>query len=313
MKKRIRLGIGLCSLLLAISCTALFSGCSRIQEFLPSSSSPSSTASTTAAARDDAQIYYLDVGQADCQFIELPSGETILIDAGDRGTADELPGYLRELGVTDIDILIATHPHADHIGGMADVVENFDIGKIYMPKVADSQIPTTKTYENLLQAVQDKGLQITQAQGGMTILEQDGTKLEFFSPNREEYSDLNDYSIVTKLTYGDTSFLFTGDAEEEPEQDMLSRSAYDLSSTVLKMGHHGSSTSSTEAFLDAVNPQIAIISCGQDNDYGHPHEETLEKLQDRQITTYRTDEQGTILATTNGQTVEIETGLPSVG
>ena len=140
MKKRIRLGIGLCSLLLAISCTALFSGCSRIQEFLPSSSSPSSTASTTAAARDDAQIYYLDVGQADCQLIELPSGETILIDAGDRGTADELPGYLRELGVTDIDILIATHPHADHIGGMADVVENFDIGKIYMPKV-----PTAKS------------------------------------------------------------------------------------------------------------------------------------------------------------------------
>lgn len=219
--------------------------------------------------------------------------------------------YLEQLGVEQIDTLIATHPHEDHIGGMDEVVNAFPIGDVYLPKVADSQTPTTRTYERLLEAIADKGLSITPGRGGMTILDDDGIKLEFLAPNADSYADLNSYSIVAKLTCGQKSFLFTGDAEADSEEEML-HAGYDLRSDVLKCGHHGSSTSTSAAFLQAVQPTYAVISCGVDNDYGHPHRETLDKLNDAGVQIYRTDEQDTILAVCDGTDVTFQTGLGSL-
>ncbi len=198
-------------------------------------------------------VYFIDVGQGDCELIRTPDGQNILIDAGTNATGDKLVQYLEQLGVEQIDTLIATHPHEDHIGGMDEVVNAFPIGDVYLPKVADSQTPTTRTYERLLEAIADKGLSITPGCGGMTILDDDGIKLEFLAPNADSYADLNSYSIVAKLTCGQKSFLFTGDAEADSEEEML-HAGYDLRSDVLKCGHHGSSTSTSAAFLQAVQP-----------------------------------------------------------
>lgn len=267
--------------------------------------------SNSSTSSDQAQIYYLDVGQGDCELICLPTGETILIDAGLKSGGDRLTAYLKEVGVDKIDILIATHPHADHIGGMEKVIQNFEIGEIYMPKVADDQVPTTATYTKLLEAIQAKGMKINQAKAGTTIFSNDNATLEILAPNNSEYKDLNNYSIVTKLTYGNNRFLFTGDAEKESENEMLSK-GYDLSCDILKLGHHGSSTSTTNKFLTAASPAVAIVSCGKDNDYGHPHKEIMNKLNNNHITVYRTDSDGTILAQTDGNTYSITTDLKSV-
>ena len=256
-------------------------------------------------------VYFIDVGQGDCELIRTPDGQNILIDAGTNATGDKLVQYLEQLGVEQIDTLIATHPHEDHIGGMDEVVNAFPIGDVYLPKVADSQTPTTRTYERLLDAIADKGLSITPGRGGMTILDDDGIKLEFLAPNADSYADLNSYSIVAKLTCGQKSFLFTADAEADSEEEML-HAGYDLRSDVLKCGHHGSSTSTSAAFLQAVQPTYAVISCGVDNDYGHPHRETLDKLNDAGVQIYRTDEQDTILAVCDGTDVTFQTGLGSL-
>ena len=256
-------------------------------------------------------VYFIDVGQGDCELIRTPDGQNILIDAGTNATGDKLVQYLEQLGVEQIDTLIATHPHEDHIGGMDEVVNAFPIGDVYLPKVADSQTPTTRTYERLLDAIADKGLSITPGRGGMTILDDDGIKLEFLAPNADSYADLNSYSIVAKLTCGQKSFLFTGDAESDSEEEML-HAGYDLRSDVLKCGHHGSSTSTSAAFLQAVQPTYAVISCGVGNDYGHPHRETLDKLNDAGVQIYRTDEQDTILAVCDGTDVTFQTGLGSL-
>ncbi|WP_195465265.1 ComEC/Rec2 family competence protein [Faecalispora jeddahensis] len=255
-------------------------------------------------------VYYLDVGQGDSELICLPTGENILIDAGLSEGADQLTTYLGQLGVRKIDYLIATHPHADHIGGMAKVISNLEIGKIYVPKVADSQVPTTRVYENMLDAVEKKGLRLTQGKAGMTVLEQDNTRLEFLAPVEDEYNDLNNYSIVAKLTFGQRTFLFTGDAEKESEQQMVKKYADSLRSDVLKVCHHGSSSSSSVGFLKAVAPKYAIISCGKDNDYGHPNKEVFTRLANVGAEVYRTDEQGTILVSSDGTDLTVKTGLP---
>ena len=258
----------------------------------------------------DISVYYLDVGQGDSELIRLPTGENILIDAGLSDGAEHLTAYLEQLGVHKIDYLIATHPHADHIGGMAKVISELEIGKIYLPKVADDQVPTTRVYENMLDAVKKKGLRLTQGKAGMTVLEQDNARLEFLAPAKDEYNDLNNYSIVAKLTFGKRTFLFTGDAEKESEQQMVKKYGDSLRSDVLKVGHHGSSSSTTAGFLKAVSPQYAIISCGKDNDYGHPHKEILSRLSAAKVKVYRTDEQETILVSSDGTDLTVKTGLP---
>lgn len=312
MKKKLFAGVLGAVLLLA--CAIVFTGCDLKNTLSPQESSQPSASQTTPAtpAGKTADVYYLDVGQADSQLIRLPDGTNILIDAGDRGTANQIVPYLKNLGVKKIDLLIATHPHADHIGGMANVINGLEIGKIYLPRVDDSQTPTTKTYENMLKAISDKNLKMTQAKAGMTVYEADGAKVEFLAPNSKKYDDLNNYSIVTKLTYGNTSFLFTGDAESESESEIVRNYPDSLACDVLKLGHHGSSTSSSDRFLEIVQPRYAVISCGVDNDYGHPHREIVNKMDDFQVLTYRTDTQGTIRAVSDGSTVTLTAKQPSV-
>lgn len=258
------------------------------------------------ASQDDAgtikssklTVSFIDVGQGDSIFIQAPSGKTMLIDAGTPEMGSKVVDYIKSQGINKIDIIIATHPHSDHIGGLPAVIKNFEIGKIYAPKVTH----TTKTYENFLNAVKDKGLKIIAAKAGMDLDLGEGITAKMLAPNSEEYNNLNNYSVVVKVTYKNNSFLFTGDAEEESEQEMLAK-GYDLKADVLKVGHHGSNTSTTPAFLKAVNPKYAVISVGKNNTYGHPHKEVMERLKSLNITVYRTDECGTVVAVSNGRTI----------
>lgn len=264
----------------------------------------------------EAKIWYLDVGQADSMLLQLPNGnewEYVLIDAGTGQTEEALVSWLQEQGVTDITAVIATHPHEDHIGGMDAVLEAIPVESLYMPEVKESLTPTTRCYEQMLDAAEAQQVQAVKGQSGVTVYEEDGVKLELVGPEpQKEYDDLNEYSLVAKLTVGGESFLFTGDSSEQAEADMI-EAGEDLKADVLKIGHHGSSTATTKAFLQAVNPQVAVISCGKDNSYGHPHEETMQRLQEKAMTIYRTDEDGTILATCDGTSIEWQTGLPSIG
>lgn len=264
----------------------------------------------------EAKIWYLDVGQADSMLLQLPNGnewDYVLIDAGTGQTEEALVSWLQEQGVTDIAAVIATHPHEDHIGGMDAVLEAIPVESLYMPEVKESLTPTTRCYEQMLDAAEAQQVQAVKGQSGVTVYEEDGVKLELVGPEpQKEYDDLNEYSLVAKLTVGEKSFLFTGDSSEQAEADMI-EAGEDLKADVLKIGHHGSSTATTEAFLQAVNPQVAVISCGKDNSYGHPHEETMQRLQEKAMTIYRTDEDGTILATCDGTSIEWQTGLPSIG
>ena len=245
---------------------------------------------------DNIVVHFLDVGQGDSEFIELPGGKCMLIDAGTPEYSQTVIESINSYGYSSIDYLVATHPHADHIGGMSDVVERFDIGEIYMPKVFAS----TKAFENLLNAISDKDLKISTAKAGVEVYSDSFLKMEFLAPVGNSYDDLNNSSAVLKISCGSNSFLFTGDAEELSEKEMLKNNYTSLDADVLKVGHHGSDSSSTYDFLNAVSPKYAAISCGVDNSYGHPHKETLESLDKAGVETYRTDKQGTITITCDG-------------
>ena len=216
-------------------------------------------------------ISYMDVGQGDAAYIKV-NGNDILIDAGPRSNSKELLEQLKAKNIDDFELVIATHPHEDHIGGMVDVFKEYEVKAFYSPKITH----TTKTYENLVKAVKDEGLKTKELKGGMVIDLGEGTKFEVFTPQKSEYEELNDYSPIMKLSFGDTSYLFTGDAEKLAEEEALAKYKNSLDSDVIKFGHHGSSSSSSNAFIEAVSPKYGIISCAKDNKYGHPHRETLD-------------------------------------
>lgn len=261
------------------------------------------------------QVYYLDVGQGDSELIRIP-GETgyfnMLIDTGEYGYADGLTEYLRGLGVERIDALVCSHPHTDHMGCMARIIQRFDIGAVYMPLLPEDRTPTTTAYEKLLDAAEDKGLRITQLHEDAIIESPPGSQFQVMSPRVDaDWEGANNYSAVIRLVYGESSFLFTGDAEEQSEEVIL-EDGYMLRSDVLKCGHHGSSSSTSDEFLEAVDPLYAVINCGEGNRYGHPHRETIEKLDKAGVIAYRTDKDGTILAETTGGSISFTTGLESV-
>lgn len=283
-------------ILLSLLIIIFVSGCTQLDLDIPSFSSSNENSFT--ANGDMLVAHFIDVGQGDANFIELPNGETMLIDAGIQSSGDDIIEYIENLGYTDIDYVVSTHPHADHIGGMALVIEAFNVENIYMPKA----VSTSKTYENLLETIQNRGLSIKTGRAGVEILNTDDLNIILLAPTKESYTNLNNYSIVLKITYGDVSFLYTGDAEEESLEEITG----DLKADVLKVGHHGSNTSTTKSFLEKVKPEYAIISVGAKNSYGHPNSSTLELLEEYTNNIYRTDINGTVIIRSDGVNIEVE-------
>lgn len=245
-------------------------------------------------------VHFVDVGQGDGAIV-VCDGKTLVIDGGTAENGAKMVEYLQNtLHVSKVDFVIGTHPHADHIGGLPDVIRACKVKKLYSP-VDEFE---AKPFETMKRAADDKKLKITVPQAGQSF-SLGRAKVEFLAP-LGIYDNVNDLSLVVRITYGQTAFLFTGDAERPSEYDMTD-SGEDLSATVLKVGHHGSNTSTSYVFLRQVMPAYAIISCGKDNAYGHPHEEVLSRLADEGAVVYRTDECGTIVCRSNGAKVTVRT------
>ena len=252
----------------------------------------------------DLIVHFIDVGQGDAILLQHQEGDTVLIDGGDRFASieEKLISYLTEAGVERFDAIIATHPHADHIGGLPAVMENFPVDAIY----DSGRVHTSQTYENYLMLIDEKDIPFKTPRRGDKI-ELDNLTFDIVHPgeNVEEYS-LNDASITAHLQYGQISFIFTGDIEESAEREIV-ETGIDIKSTVLKVAHHGSRTSTNDYFLEAVNPEVAIIQVGEDNRFGHPAPEVINRLQENNIDIYRNDLNGDIVINTDGETYTIET------
>ena len=244
------------------------------------------------------KVHYLDVGQGDSIFVELPNNETMLIDAAESYQSENIINYLKNLNYQKIDYVIGTHPHTDHIGGLKDIINTFEIGKIFMPKV----VSTTTTYESLLMAIKDKNLKINTAKAGTSIIDTDALKINILAPNNSTYTELNNYSVVTKITYGTTKFLFMGDAEKLSENEIKEN----VTADVIKIGHHGSNTSSSIDFIKKVNAKYGIISVGLNNKYNLPKEETITNWENSGTKIYLTSTNGTIRASSDGTNIKIE-------
>lgn len=215
-------------------------------------------ATTRLAVTGELEVHFIDVGQGDSIFVQLRGGKTMLIDAGDASQGPTVVSYLKAQGVKTIDCLVATHPHADHIGGMLHVLDAFTIKDVFMPRTGH----TTTTYEDLLLKLKEKGLKVTGAKAGVSVLEASNLSAAFIAPHGSKYNEINDWSAVLRLRYGDVIFLLTGDAGERSEGEMLLSSVVSPKADVLKVGHHGSNSSTSNQFLKAVAPKYAVISCG---------------------------------------------------
>ena len=222
----------------------------------------------------------------------------MLIDAGESQYGGTVVKYIKDKGYSKIDYLIATHPHSDHIGGLTEVIQSLNIGTIYM----SNAVHTTRTYENLLTAIKDKGKKMKRAKAGVEIINTKDVKASFVAPVSDKYSDLNDYSTVVRLDHGKKSFLFTGDATTKSESEITANISVD----VLKVGHHGSDTSNGESFIKRISPSHAIIQVGKGNKYGHPTQDVIARLQRHGAKVYRTDESGTIIVTSDGSSIKVD-------
>lgn len=252
------------------------------------------------------KVHYINVGQGDSSFVELPNGETILIDAGIPSQGYVVTNYIKNLGYTEIDYVVATHPHNDHIGGLPTVLESFKVSKFYMP----NKEHTSNIFMTMLTAVQSTGCKAVYAKSGLSVIDEDNLKVNFVAPVSSGYSDLNNYSAVLRISYNKSSFLFTGDAEDIVESELIS-SGQTITADVLKVGHHGSDYSSTTAFLNKVKPKYAIISVGK-NSYGHPNVDAMTRIATAGAEVYRTDEVGTIIVTTDGNTYSLNKNTSTI-
>lgn len=246
-------------------------------------------------SKETLKVYYMNVGQADAIMIENEN-EFMVIDCGNNNDGPLLVKYYQSLGITDFKYVIGTHPHEDHIGGLDDIIDNFNVGTIYIPDA----ITTTQTFEDLLDAIERKNMTYEVPNIDNTFTLGDATLKIIYTGT--DTTDLNNTSIVLKMTYGKDTFLFTGDATDTTEKKILNK---DIEAEVLKVGHHGSKYSSTTEFLKKVNPKYAIISVGKNNNYGHPAINTISKLNKLNIETHRTDEEGTIIIESNGNGIKI--------
>ncbi len=253
-------------------------------------------APTVTTPMDGLYVHYIDVGQGDAELV-CSNGEYMLIDGGEPSASGTLTDYLSSLGVTRLSYVICTHGHADHCGGLSAVVESFEVDEVFIsPYGSDAAV-----YAEFLDAVRDAGLDAEAPDMGVKYRLGEA-QFEFLGPV-EDHKNVNDDSLVLRLVYGDTSFLFTGDMTAKAEKELIN-DGLSVRCDVLKVGHHGSSGSSCYQFLYETQPKIAVISCADGNKYGHPHEETLSRLRDADATVYRTDVDGSVVIFSDGMSVE---------
>ena len=243
-------------------------------------------------------VHYIDVGQGDSMLIQV-NGKNLLIDSGPKESKSKILSYLDSISISKLDYIVSTHPHEDHIGNMSAIIDKYKLGSFFAPKVEY----TTSSFEKMIESLVRKNLKINVIKADSNTIDLgEGTKVTVFSPFNETYSNINDYSPIIKIEYGNNSFLFTGDASNDLEDKVLSKNP-NLKSDVLKIGHHGSATSTSKSFLNAINPSIAVISVGVGNKYDHPTSKTLDLLNSTNVQIYRTDTYGTILLSSDGTTI----------
>lgn len=246
-------------------------------------------------------VHFINVGQGDCTLIKTPDGN-MLIDAGENGYEKTVLDYLEAQGVDSLKYLVATHPHSDHIGGVAEVLDAVPTENIIMPRLSKNNTPTTTTYEKMLTAIKNSGAKVIAAKPGneYSFGDAEFTVLAPF----EQDENLNNMSVVLKLSYSGYSFIFSGDAEKEVENQIL-KAGYDISADVYKGAHHGSSTSNSKKFVRAINPTYAVLSYEEGNSYGHPHKETVDLFNEERIVYYSTADYGTIIFTVDNNVLDI--------
>lgn len=273
---------------MAVAMMLLLAGCTEMVE-----------TNAPAVAGKEMTVHFIDVGQGDSIFIQAPNGKTMLVDAGVKGAGKAVVDYLRAQGVQKLDYVVATHPDADHIGGLIAVLNSISIKEF----IDSGKVHTSQTYEEMLTLINDKNIRYTIPATGETLALDPAISVEVLASD-ENASDNNDASIVLRVAYNNISFLLMGDADKGIEQQLL-QSGVDVEATILKAGHHGSNTSSSTEFIKAVNPLATILSYGQDNKYGHPHAEVVEVLKQEKSDLYGTAESGTIVVSTDGVTYDV--------
>jgi competence protein ComEC len=250
---------------------------------------------------DPLTIHFIDVGQADCILIEAPNGQTMLIDGGDENDAEKIISYLKKAGITQLDIVVASHPHHDHIGSLDDVIRAFPVSVLYMPNLPYD----TKYYHDLFRVINEKQIPVDRAKAGVAFKMGFSVKVEMLAPKGSYYRHINDYSAVIKIKHGKKIFLLMADAGAEEEKEILSRG--NVRADVIKLGHHGANTGTTMEFLKKAKAKTAVISVGRNNPYRFPSKEVLHRLNNRKMTVYRTDQLGSIIATSNGKKIIFRT------
>jgi competence protein ComEC len=243
-------------------------------------------------------IHFIDVGQGDAILL-MADNQTLLIDSGSESSKNQFLDYLERTGTQKLNYIIATHPHEDHIGNMKYVIPKYGVEKFYAPKITSD----TDCYKSMVSALIKANKKITIATAGMSLKLGEQVLCEILAPNNSSYDNINNYSVVVKVTFNNTIFLLTGDAEKESEAEMLAKN-YILKADVLKIGHHGSSTSTSYEFLESVNPQICIVSCGLHNSYGHPDNKILQMVKQNNTPLLRTDLDGNIVLESDGKIIK---------
>ncbi len=279
---------------MAILCAAALSACG-LYDKLPVEMPQTTTQPETQTQSENLVVHYLDVGQGDSEFIEFPNGETMLIDAGETDKGETVISDISALGYNKITYLVATHPHSDHIGGMPAVLDAFEVANAYLPNASSS----SDIYAEFLDKLDAEGCNVYEAKNGVSVIQTESISAYFVAPCGTDYKNLNNYSAVLKLVYGETSFLFTGDAQSQSEKEITA----DVTADVVKVGHHGSKTSSGQAFVNAVSAEYAVIEVGEDNSYGHPNDGIVQRWQNAGAKVLRTDLNGSITFTSNGNDI----------
>lgn len=258
------------------------------------------------SSKADLVVHYVDVGQGDGIVIQN-DGKNMLIDTGDNISYNNIVLYLRSLKIKKLDYLVITHPHADHIGKLDDIMDEFDVNKIYMPKIPNKYVPTSKTYLSALEAIKKQKLKITPLVKDTSLDFGDAKVNLIYTPNSD--SNLNNYSIITHIKHDKHKFLFMGDAEIKQEKMLMKQMNVDAD--VLKIGHHGSKYSSSTQFIEEVSPQIGIISVGTKNRYSHPDKKTVTSIKNQDVKVYQTKDSGTIIVKSDGDKLTTKTKKPA--